>query len=62
MELRSTIRELIRDREPEAWDIKVISKKLDDIFILINVSPGGCADLLAITFMLYFLFKSPSGL
>lgn len=61
MELRSTIRELIRDREPEAWDIKVISKKLDDIFILINVSPGGCADLLAITFILYFLFKSPSG-
>lgn len=31
---------------------------LDCRFIKQNISPGGCADLLAITFMLYFLDES----
>ncbi len=30
-------------------------KKLDDLFMHHNISPGGCADLLAVTYMLYFL-------
>ncbi len=32
-------------------------KELDSSFIKSNVSPGGCADLLALTLMLYFLEK-----
>lgn len=32
------------------------AEKMDKKFIRQNISPGGCADLLAITFMLYFLF------
>ncbi len=36
---------------PELDEIRV----LDQRFIRENISPGGCADLLAITFMLYFL-------
>lgn len=59
IELRSEIHGLLRGSEPEDWDIKEISGKLDDLFVLLNISPGGCADLLAITFMLYFLFSSP---
>lgn len=31
------------------------SKKLDAEFIATNISPGGCADLLALSFMLHFL-------
>ena len=30
-------------------------KKLNQIFIHLNVSPGGCADLLAVTILLYRL-------
>jgi holo-ACP synthase/triphosphoribosyl-dephospho-CoA synthase len=30
--------------------------QLDRKFVLLNISPGGCADLLAITFFLWFLF------
>jgi holo-ACP synthase/triphosphoribosyl-dephospho-CoA synthase len=30
-------------------------EKLDKQFINMNISPGGCADLLAITYMLYFI-------
>ncbi len=54
--LQIKILELTEGKEPEAWDIKGISEKLDELFIQLNISPGGCADLLAITFMLYFLF------
>lgn len=57
--LRGEIFELTGGKEPEDWDIKGISERLDKLFIQLNISPGGCADLLAITFMLYFLFDSP---
>jgi triphosphoribosyl-dephospho-CoA synthase CitG len=35
-------------------------KRLDELFIRWNLSPGGCADLLSITYFLYLL-KSESG-
>ena len=42
---------MAREPLPELDEIRV----LDQRFIRENISPGGCADLLAITFMLYFL-------
>ena len=42
---------LVRDKEPPALDALIA---LDRSFIERNLSPGGCADLLAITFFLYF--------
>ena len=32
--------------------------QLDDAFIARNLSPGGCADLLALSLMLHFLFPA----
>ena len=29
--------------------------KLNDEFVKLNISPGGCADLLAVCFLLYFI-------
>ena len=38
-------------------EILKVAKSLDDDFIKDNISPGGCADLLAISFFLYFFEK-----
>jgi holo-ACP synthase/triphosphoribosyl-dephospho-CoA synthase len=35
--------------------IRAFANRLDELFIKDNVSPGGCADLLAIAYMFYFL-------
>ncbi|MGD9568864.1 MAG: triphosphoribosyl-dephospho-CoA synthase [Sedimentibacter sp.] len=37
------------------WRVREDIKNLDKQFIAMNISPGGCADLLAVTYMLYFL-------
>ena len=36
-----------------------IAQKLDEQFIALNISPGGCADLLAVSYMLYFIMQTP---
>ena len=43
---------------PAYKDIIKKAHELDDIFISENISPGGCADLLAMAFFLHFLLKS----
>ncbi len=45
----------IFDKSINSHDVIDRIKKLDDLFMHHNISPGGCADLLAVTFMLYFL-------
>ena len=46
------VADLIQDNP---YPSKAILEQLDDSFIEKNLSPGGCADLLAITYFLYFL-------
>ncbi len=46
------VADLIQDNP---YPSKEILEQLDDSFIEKNLSPGGCADLLAITYFLYFL-------
>lgn len=48
------IKKLIQDYKIENIPMDLIYK-MDEEFIEMNISPGGCADLLAITFMLYFI-------
>ena len=43
-----------RDQFPDTETIR----ELDDEFIAMGLSPGGCADLLAISFMLLFLERN----
>lgn len=52
--LQKRIGKLIEEKGIENISPKELSK-IDRKFISMNVSPGGCADLLAITYMLYFL-------
>lgn len=42
----------------EPQELLQAASALDQEFIRQNISPGGCADLLAITFLLWFLFPS----
>ncbi|MGB4438593.1 MAG: triphosphoribosyl-dephospho-CoA synthase CitG [Sedimentibacter sp.] len=48
------IKALIETKKIENMDIDILNK-IDKQFIHMNISPGGCADLLALTFMLYFI-------
>ena len=48
------IKTLIETQKLENVHMDIINK-IDTQFIDINISPGGCADLLAITLMLYFI-------
>lgn len=48
------IQKIINRQKLESINLNTI-KKLDKRFIEMNVSPGGCADLLSITYMLYFV-------
>lgn len=48
------IQKIINRQKLENINLNTI-KKLDKRFIEMNVSPGGCADLLSITYMLYFV-------
>jgi holo-ACP synthase/triphosphoribosyl-dephospho-CoA synthase len=41
--------------QPDSRSVLEYAAKLDAQFIKENISPGGCADLLAITYMLHFL-------
>lgn len=52
--VQQEIKELIEFKKLENISIDEI-KEIDNIFISMNLSPGGCADLLAITYMLYFI-------
>lgn len=52
--VREKIKKLIEEKNIE----NILPEELREIdrkFISMNISPGGCADLLAITYMLYFL-------
>ncbi|MDW5300114.1 MAG: triphosphoribosyl-dephospho-CoA synthase CitG [Sedimentibacter sp.] len=48
------IKTLIETQKIENVHMDVL-REIDKQFIDLNISPGGCADLLAITFMLYFI-------
>ena len=52
--VQQEIKKLIKFRKLENISMDDI-KEIDNKFISLNLSPGGCADLLAITYMLYFL-------
>ena len=54
MDRQSEIKRLLDTKNIEIIVMNFI-RNLDKKFIEMNISPGGCADLLAITFMLYFL-------
>ena len=54
--IRKMVRELL-DREHIPNEEALLD--LDDMFIRENISPGGCADLLGVTFFLHFLGESP---
>lgn len=53
-EVQNNLKNLIVQKKIENISTEDI-ENLDKEFISLNISPGGCADLLAITFMLYFL-------
>ena len=36
-------------------------QSLDQLFIEKNISPGGCADLLALCFFVYFCYQEKEG-
>jgi len=46
---------LLLEQEHNAEELIVKAARLDEEFIKLNISPGGCADLLAIALMLYFI-------
>jgi len=48
------IKALIETKKIENIDIDILNE-IDKKFINMNISPGGCADLLALTFMMYFI-------
>lgn len=52
--VQQEIKNFIEFKKLENISIKEI-KEIDNKFISMNLSPGGCADLLAITYMLYFI-------
>ncbi len=52
-EVHTEIKKLLAENKSPDDLLKKI-KPLDDLFIIKNASPGGCADLLAVTYMLYF--------
>ena len=50
--------EKVQDRAKEISESEKIGedlKQLNKEFVNLNISPGGCADLLAICFLLYFI-------
>ncbi|MEG1027199.1 MAG: citrate lyase holo-[acyl-carrier protein] synthase, partial [Oscillospiraceae bacterium] len=52
--IQQQVKEMLKDK---TCDIKVEASKLNEYFIKANISAGGCADLLAVTFMLYFVLN-----
>ena len=55
-----TIRKMVQDMlDREYIPDEEALLDLDDMFIRENISPGGCADLLGVTFFLHFLGESP---
>ena len=53
-EARNNAAAVLNQSEDEAVDMKAV-KQLDELFIQRNISPGGCADLLAVTLFFYFI-------
>lgn len=56
--VQESMQALLREKPfPDIEEIKGIDRQ----YIKENISPGGCADLLALTYMLYFLEESQTG-
>ena len=55
-QIKSQLREHLEIESDEANLVK-LSEALDTEFIAERLSPGGCADLLAITFLIYFVLQ-----
>lgn len=53
--MQAGIKEFFKGTRRPVQEILSFANHLDRLFIRDNVSPGGCADLLAIAYMLYFL-------
>lgn len=53
--IKERIREILLKDDITEDDFINIGRKLDKDFIRLNISPGGAADLLSVTLMLYFL-------
>ncbi len=52
--IQQQVKEMLKEK---SFDIKAQASKLNKYFIKMNISAGGCADLLAVTFMLYFVLN-----
>ena len=56
LEEQKMLRRQIAERlSQDPYPNREVLKQLDDVFILKNLSPGGSADLLALTYFLYFI-------
>ena len=52
------IQKMIKNIDLNENDLYEIMIQLDELFIHKNISPGGAADLLALTYFLYFLERT----
>lgn len=58
-EVQEEVRRILAESSDTA-ELLEAARRLDARFISLNISPGGCADLLAVSFFLFFLFpESP---
>jgi Triphosphoribosyl-dephospho-CoA synthetase len=48
----------VLERSPSPEDLAACMEKMDQCFCENRISPGGSADLLALSFMLLFLFDA----
>lgn len=55
LQIRNKVKEFLAQHPDEIYDDILIVNQLDDWFVKKNISPGGSADLLALTYFLYFL-------
>jgi len=64
-EILKTLQDNLRaflSASPDNTAILEHSARLNELFIKDNISPGGCADLLAVTYIMYFMELEKTGL